>query len=66
VTIMAKRNQQTFAKRERQHKKTEKAAQKRARRAAARDPQPESNGITQQRSADHEGEGGDASARSAQ
>ena len=34
---MARRSQQTFAKRQREHKRAEKAAQKRARRAASND-----------------------------
>ncbi|MCH8152886.1 MAG: hypothetical protein IH830_11010 [Planctomycetes bacterium] len=43
---MARKNQHTFAKRQRERKKAEKAAQKRARRDARKDPEapPESQG----------------------
>ncbi len=36
---MARKNQHTFAKRQRERKKAEKAAQKRARRDARKDPE---------------------------
>ena len=37
---MARKNQHTFAKRQRERKKAEKAAEKRARRDARKDPEP--------------------------